>query len=45
MDVGEQNDVTRRHFDVVRQLRQLVIEFQEEMRRGARPAGEMGPTP
>ncbi len=45
MDVGEQKDVTRRHFDVVRQLRQMVIEFQEEMRRGARPAGEIGPLP
>ena len=42
-DVSERSDVTRQHPDVVRQLRNLVIEFQEEIRRQARPAGELAP--
>ena len=44
-DVGEQNDVARRHPDVVRQLRNLVIDFQEDLRRNSRPAGELERSP
>ena len=40
-DVAERNDVTRRHFDVVRRLRDLAISFQEDLRRNSRPAGEI----
>jgi arylsulfatase A-like enzyme len=42
-DIGERDDVARRHPDVVRRLRDLAIEFQEDMRRHSRPAGEEGP--
>ncbi len=44
-DVGEQNDVARRHPQVVHRLRMLALEFQEDMRKNARSAGELDTSP
>ncbi len=46
-DIGEQKNVTMGNHDVIRRLRNLVIEHQEDLRRNSRPAGEgkqEGPT-